>query len=163
MFAAAVGEDLVRLSQESFVAGYAGAAEMTGNTATPPPDRGAALDASADFVDGIKAAVDEALERSRAEDGGARQISAAVSRVFRAWRTDEAERRVRRAGYRAYHEGLLGAFPELGVAKVMCLAPGRPCGVCPAGTGLTWAPRETPPAPLPPASPSCDATVVPAA
>ncbi len=163
MFAAAVGEDLVRLSQESFVAGYAGAAELTGAAATPPPDRGAALDASADFVDGIRAAVDDALARARAGDSGARQISAAVSRVFRAWRTDEAERRVRHAGYLAYHEGLLGAFPELGVEQVICIAPGRPCGVCPAGTGMPWAPAGTPPAPLPPAAASCDATVVPVA
>ena len=163
MFAAAVGEDVVRLSQESFVAGYAGAAELTGAAATPPPDRGAALDASAHFIDGIKSAVDEALERTRADDSGSRQISAAVSRVFRAWRTDEAERRVRHAGYRAYHEGLLGAFPELGVVEVMCLAPGRPCGVCPAGSGITWSPGDPPPAPLPPAAPSCDATVVPVA
>ncbi len=163
MFAAAVGEDLVRLSQESFVAGYAGAAELTGADATPPPDRGAALDASADFVDGIRAAVEEALEQARAGDSGARQISAAVSRVFRAWRTDEAERRVRRAGYRAYHEGLLGAFPDLGVARVICIAPGRPCGVCPAGSGASWVPGQTPPAPLPPAAPSCDATLVPVA
>ena len=163
MFAAAVGEDLVRLSQESFVAGYAGAAELTGADAAPPPDRGAALDASADFVDGIRAAVDEALQQGRAGDSGARQISAAVSRVFRAWRTDEAERRVRRAGYRAYHEGLLGAFPDLGVARVICIAPGRPCGFCPAGSGVSWAPGQPPPAPLPPAAPSCDATLVPVA
>jgi DivIVA domain-containing protein len=163
MFAAAVGEDVVRLSQESFVAGYAGAAELVGAAATPPPDRGAALDASADFIDGIKLAVDEALERTRAADGGSRQISAAVSRVFRAWRTDEAERRLRQAGYRAYHEGLLGALPELGVIEVMCLAPGRPCGVCPARSGITWTPGDPPPAPLPPAAPSCDATVVPVA
>ena len=163
MFTAAVGEDLVRLSQESFVAGYAGAAELTGADATPPPDRGAALDASADFVDGIRAAVDGALQQARAGDSGARQISAAVSRVFRAWRTDEAERRVRRASYRAYHEGLLGAFPDLGVARVICIAPGRPCGVCPAGSGASWVPGQTPPASLPPAAPSCDATLVPVA
>ena len=38
-------------------------------------------------------------------DGG-REISASVSRVFRGWRTDEAERRVADLASSAYHDGL---------------------------------------------------------
>jgi hypothetical protein len=165
MFTAAVSEDVGRMNQESFVAGYAAAAELLGQAATPPPDRAAAQETSGDFVDGLIESVSDALARTRSSGGGSRQISAAVGRVFRAWRTDEAARRLRRAGLLAYHEGLLGAYPQLGVERVLAVSPGTPCGDCPAGSDATWAPGRGLPAgtKLPPAGPECRDTIVPAA
>ena len=164
MFAAALSDDVARMNQESFVGGYAAAAELLGEAATPPPDRAAAQATSGDFVDTLVAVVVKALKQARSSGGGPRQVSAAVGRVFRAWRTDEAERRLRHAGYLAYNEGLLGAYPELGVVRVMAVAPGSPCGDCPAGTDASWDPGGTLPVgtALPPAGPSCRATILPA-
>ncbi len=164
MFVAALSDDIARMNQESFVAGYASAAELVGEAATPPPDRAAAQVTSGDFVDALIGAVTEALQRARSSGGGSRRISAAVGRVFRAWRTDEAERRVRHASYLAYNEGLAGAYPELGIVRIMAAAPGSPCGDCPAGTGSSWEPGGAlpPGTAFPPAGPQCRATIVPA-
>lgn len=163
MFVAALSDDIARMNQESFVAGYASAAELVGEAATPPPDRAAAQVTSGDFVDSLIGGVTEALERARSSGGGSRRISAAVGRVFRAWRTDEAERRLRHASYLAYNEGLAGAYPELGIVRVMAAAPGNPCGDCPAGTGSSWEPGGAlpPGTAFPPAGPKCRATIVP--
>jgi hypothetical protein len=165
LFAASIGDEVALLAQESYVAGYAAAAELVGEAATPPPDHAADQEATADFVDAILAAVKEALHRARASGGGTRQVSAAVSRIFRAWRTDEAERRLRRLGARVYHSGILDALTGLGVAGVAAVAEGNPCGSCPAGTGRVWSPADELPTgtSLPPAIPACTATIVPVA
>ncbi len=165
MFTAAVADDVGRMNQESFVAGYAGAAELLGEAATPPPDRPAEQETSGEFVTALIESVTDALKRARRSGGGSRQVSAAVGRVFRAWRTDEAARRLRYAGYLAYNKGLLGSYPGLGVERVMAVAPGTPCGDCPAGTEATWAPDAKVPrgVKLPPAGPACRATIVPSA
>ncbi len=165
LFAASIGDEVAMLTQESYVAGYAAAAELLGEPATPPPDHAADQESTAEFVDGALGATSEALDRARATGGGARQVSAAVSRVFRAWRTDEAERRLRRLGALAYHSGILDALSGLGVTEVAAIAEGTPCGACPAGTGLVWRPADELPAgtALPPAMAGCTATIVPAA
>jgi hypothetical protein len=108
-------------------------------------------------------AIGDALERTRASGGGARERSSAVGRVFRAWRTDEAERRVRRVAAASYHRGLLGGLAALGVVEVAAVELGVPCGRCPAGRGATWAPGAALPAgtEIPPATSSCSATIVP--
>ena len=165
MFVAAVSDDVARMNQESFVAGHAAAAELIGEKATPPPDRAAGQETSGDFVDTLVASVADALNRARSSGGGTRQVSAAVGRVFRSWRTDEAERRLRHAGYLAFNEGLIGAYPEVGVERVVAIAPGTPCGKCPAGTDESWQPGG----PLlqgtilPPATAECRAMILPVA
>ena len=165
MFVAAVSDDIATMIQESFVGGHAAAAELLGEHSTPLPERAATQATSAEFIDALVDAAAESLKRARASGGGTRQVSAAVGRVFRAWRTDEAERRLRRAGYLAYNEGLLGAYPELGVSRVLAIAPGAPCGDCPAGTDISWVPGESLPrgTTMPPARPECRATILPAA
>ena len=51
----------------------------------------------------------------------------------------------------------------LGVEEVELAAPGRPCGECGAGTGITWAPGGEVPkgVVIPPAGAACAAIVVP--
>jgi DivIVA domain-containing protein len=164
LLAATVGDEVVTLVAESHVAGHTAAADLTGSASTPRPERGPISDDGRTFVDEMASAVSEALSRARAAGGGSRQVSAAVSRVFRAWRTDEAERRLRWSARRAYHEGVIAGLESLGASRVMAVADGQPCGRCPAGTGVTWRPGHSLPAGalLPPATPGCTATVVPA-
>jgi hypothetical protein len=165
MLAAALGDEMATLVAESHVAGHTAAADLTGSPATPRPERGSSSGDARPFVDAMSSAVSEALVRARAAGGGTRQVSAAVSRVFRAWRTDEAERRLRNSARRAYHEGVIAGLESLGTVRVLAVADGQPCGRCPAGTGATWHPGHSLPSgmALPPAGPDCSATVVPAA
>lgn len=164
MFVAAVSDDVARMNSESFVAGHAAAAELLEAASTPPPERPAAQAMVGEFVDSLVGSVVTALKQARGTGGGSRQISAAAGRVFRAWRTDEAERRLRHAGYTAYNMGLLGAYPELDVDKVVAVAPGSACGRCPAGSDVAWTPggKLPPGTKLPPAQDTCRATIVPA-
>jgi len=164
MFVAAVSDDVARMNSESFVAGHAAAAELLEADSTPPPERPAAQAMVGEFVDSLVDSVVTALKQARGTGGGSRQISAAAGRVFRAWRTDEAERRLRHAGYTAYNMGLLGAYPELDVDKVVAVAPGSACGRCPAGSDVAWTPggKLPPGTTLPPAQDTCRATIVPA-
>lgn len=57
-------------------------------TGTRTDDDGAAF--GADLFD----AVSTAIERARADGAGEREVAAAASKIFRMWRSDEAERRV---------------------------------------------------------------------
>ena len=88
---------------------------------------------------------------------GQEQTAAAVSRVFRTWRTDQAERWVRTVAYAAYNDALLAALARGGVASVRGVAYGAPCDACPGPARLEWAPGESPPdgAGVPPVGVDC--------
>ncbi len=163
VFDEAVGGELTELARESYLAGHAAAAELAGAAALPPAEAPAEAGIGAEFAAALEHAVEAAFERAAGTDGP-RKIGAAVSRVFRGWRTDEAERRVRFLAHRAYHDGALTGFALLGVEAVTAVAPGRPCGACAAGSGAVWAPDGEPPdgMEVPPAGLGCDDTVVPA-
>ena len=154
-----MGDELDAVLLDSFEAGYAAAAAAVGETEpqiTGGPQQGAAEIFTSDLYDEVQSV----LERGEA---GSRRLSAEVGRVFRTWRSDEAERHVRRAARRAYNEGLLAGYSKLGVTAVEVVAPGRPCGRCSAGSALSWDPKEAPPdgTAIPPADPSCEALIVP--
>ena len=107
------------------------------------------------------AQLDTAL--AEADGTGPVEASSTLSRVFRAWRSDEAERWVRTVTYAAYHDSLLAGFSFGGVESVEGLAHGRLCDECPAAKGEAWDPAGDPPpgtAP-PPAHLDCTCTVVP--
>jgi DivIVA domain-containing protein len=161
-FAAVFRDDVHTVSRESSVAGYIGAAELVGSSEAPPaPAVGFPDDADA-FGQALGGSVASAIDKSRTAGAGPRQVASAVSRVFRAWRTDDAERRVRSVAYVAYHRSLLVALSELGVDEVRGWAAGRPCPQCPAGE--RWKTAEGPPAGtvLPPSEVDCICTVGPA-
>jgi hypothetical protein len=162
-FNEAVSGELAGLARESFVAGRAAASQLVGAEAPAPAEVPVRSGIGAEFAVGLEHAVEAAFERAAGTDGP-RKIGAAVSRVFRGWRTDEAERRVRYVARRAYHDGVLAGFVELGVSAVTAVATGRPCGACAAGSGAVWAPGEAPPDDMevPPAGPECGDTIVPA-
>ncbi|MBT8212325.1 MAG: hypothetical protein KJN71_04175, partial [Acidimicrobiia bacterium] len=163
MFTAAFSDDIAGLVREAVVAGVTGAAEITG-TMTPQPPAPATSDAVSDFVDGLLRGLRNAHGDAATPGAGARKVSSAVSKVFRAWRTDEAERRLRAAARGAYHRGVVAGLGSLGVSMVVAVESGTPCDECPARDGLAWAVGDAPPpgTVMPPALASCACTVVPA-
>lgn len=93
--------DIVVLLAESFSMGHAAAEEMIGMSfpRPPTPARDEALAMSVVLAEQLKQVIGDGGE-------GSREVAAAVSRVFRGWRTDEAERRVSDLASSAYHDGL---------------------------------------------------------
>ncbi len=161
-FAGDLAPTLAALLTASRSAGALAAAELTGAGEPPTLDEPAAppgLDLRAAIGEGLG----DVLRRSRDGGAGPRQQSAAVSRYFRAWRTDETERRLRHAAMAAFHGGLVDACAALGVPAVEGRANGRVCAACPASTGQAWVPGDPPPdgTTLPPAHDDCSCTVVP--
>jgi len=114
--------DLIGLWAESYSAGHAAAEEMTGSKLkrreTPPSD------AAESFGEDLAGAVSHALIDA---GDGQREKQSATSRVFRGWRTDEAERRVRELALVGYHRGLVESASEKGLEWVPS---GTPCSAC---------------------------------
>ncbi|MGH8949566.1 MAG: DivIVA domain-containing protein, partial [Acidimicrobiia bacterium] len=138
--------DLKGLWAESYSAGHAAAEEMTGSKLkrkdTPPSNAAEA------FGEDLAGAVSSALIDA---GDGQREKQSATSRVFRGWRTDEAERRVRELSLVGYHRGVVdSAGDETGFEWV---ASGTPCSAC---RGAAAAPESH----LPPVHAGCECTLV---
>ena len=84
------------------------------------------------------------LESAVGSDGGPSEVASVVSRVFRAWRGDEAERWVRTIVFAAYHDSLLAALGVGGWAEVVGRPSGRPCAGCAGHEEVHWHPQEDP-------------------
>jgi cell division septum initiation protein DivIVA len=99
--AMAVHAELVAVWSESFAAGHGVAEQMTGSKLRRPatPSSKADREFAADLADAVSGALDKAGE-------GPRELQSAASRVFRVWRTDEAERRIRDVALLAYETGI---------------------------------------------------------
>ncbi len=96
-----LGADLIALWAESFAAGHSVAEEMTGSKLKRPPTP------HSEAVDEIPTALTAALGRALDEAGDSqRERQSAASRVFRVWRSDEAEQRIRELAIRAYEQGV---------------------------------------------------------
>lgn len=137
--------DLIGLWAESYSAGHAAAEAATGTRLkrgdTPPSSA----------ADGFGADLAEAVGKALVDAGeGPRERQAAVSRVFRGWRTDEAERRVRQLALHGYHRGVVEAGG--GASTVTWVANGTPCSACRQAAA-------DPAAHLPPVHPGCECTV----
>jgi DivIVA domain-containing protein len=156
-----MGDELDSVLLDSFAAGHKAAAETLG-VAVPQLTGGPEQGAAELFTTSLHRDVNAVI--SREPDGRARRMSSDVGRVFRSWRTGEAERHVRRAARRAFNDGLVAGYGRLGVEAVELVAAGRPCGECGAGTGVTWTPGDELPdgVIMAPAGPGCAAIVTPA-
>ena len=99
--AEAVHAELVAVWAESFAAGHAVAEQMTESRLKRPPTPES--NADRDFAGDLAVAVSRALERA---GDGPRERQSAASRVFRVWRSDEAERRIRDIAIRGYETGI---------------------------------------------------------
>jgi hypothetical protein len=157
-----VSEALSTLARESMVEGFAAAAEMMHTDETPQPDDVDPGDPSPEFAGALIEAAQGAVTRSRGSGAGHREIASALSRVFRSWRTDEAERRVQFASRAAYHVGVTAALADLGATELEVKPSGRPCRECPANKG-PWAIADGLPSGtvMPPARLECACTIVP--
>ena len=145
--------DLVVLSAESFAAGHTAAIEMSGERFKRPSTPKTEPEVA--WVTALLGDLNHALSEGRKQDQGARQLGASVSRVFRAWRTDEAERRVAELASARYHVGLSEVLLENGYTTGWVIS-GRGCTTCRSAAESLPSEWDT----LPPAHPNCDCTLV---
>jgi len=101
------------------------------------------------------------LEDALGASGGPAEVASVVSRVFRAWRGDEAERWVRTIVFAAYHDSLLAALGAGGWTEVTGVSSGRLCAGCAGHDQLRWDPQAGPADgfAVPPANVDCLCTV----
>jgi hypothetical protein len=93
--------EIIGVWAESFAAGHGVAEEMTGTKLKRPATPSS--DAAKDFANALAGAVAGALDDA---GDGQRERQSAASRVYRVWRTDEAERRIRELAIHAYERGV---------------------------------------------------------
>ena len=140
-------------------AGATAAGPLAGlyGSVSEPGDRASRL------VISMSAALSGQLAASLEDVRGPEEAASAVTRVFRAWRNDEAERWVRSVATAAYHDSQLAAFRSGGIAKVVARSTGAPCENCAGPGGLSWRPGREPPNDMavPPASLGCSCTIAP--
>lgn len=120
MFGAVLGKDTAALARRSFAEGAAAAGELSGRDSPGITDQ-STHDLSS-FVTDLWEAVVDAIDVSAG--GGNRERAASVGRVFRAWRTDEAERRVRSLAHLEYNAGVAAGLSSLGLGHAV-VPPGR--------------------------------------
>jgi DivIVA domain-containing protein len=148
-----VRADLVVLFAESFGAGHAAAEELLGGRAPRPTTP--REEVAGDFVDDLVEELEHVLADGRHSGHGARQLGASLSRVFRGWRTDQSERRVRDLSLEAYHEGLARSLELAGVTDLVWKVAGRGCATCRAAGADRQEDLR------PPAHPGCECTLAP--
>jgi hypothetical protein len=138
--------DLKGLWAESYSAGHSAAEEMTGAKLKrgDTPSSNAADEFGEDLAGAVSNALVDAGE-------GLRARQTATSRVFRGWRTDEAERRVRQLALTGYHRGLVDSVG--GTDGLEWVASGTPCSACRAAA-------SEPETHLPPIHAGCECTLV---
>ena len=159
---AALAPGMEPMVQKAASAGVRGAATLGGGRTgkAEPGRRPAATIAAmaADLAGQLRGALSEA------NGGGPREIASTVSRVFRAWRTDEGERWVRTVAYAAYHDSMITALAGMEIPQITGVPAAATCDQCAAPTDAVWSPGEQPPEGLavPPATSSCSCTVAPA-
>ena len=111
----AFGPPIGELLNESARAGYLAARELGVRSDEPPAGTDVDDRSGEEFVTDLVAAVGDALDASRAAGETVRKTSGAVSRVYRAWRTDRAEHRLREMSDVAYADALRVALRSEGI------------------------------------------------
>jgi hypothetical protein len=138
--------DLKGLWAESYSAGHSAAEEMIGGKLKrgDTPSSNAADEFAEDLAGAVSIALVDAGE-------GLRARQTATSRVFRGWRTDEAERRVRQVALTGYHRGLADSVGD--ADGLEWVASGTPCSACRDAA-------SEPETHLPPIHAGCECTLV---
>jgi len=141
--------DVVVLLSESFSMGHGAAEEMLGQSLprTPVQAREGSSELGSKLAEQLQTVMESATDQS------GRDLAVSVSRVFRGWRTDEAERRVSDMAATAYHRGMVATFATQGVTAALEVS-GRGCLRCreAAESGLEV---------VPPLHPGCGCSLVP--
>ena len=142
--------DVVVLLSESSSMGHGAAEEMLGQSLprSSIQIKEAATELGASLAQQLEAVMDSAGKQP------SRELAASISRVFRGWRTDEAERRVTDLAADAYHRGILATLASQGVATGLVVS-GRGCVRCREAA-------ETGGEVVPPVHPGCGCGLVPA-
>jgi DivIVA domain-containing protein len=159
-------DDTATLVEASYTAGSEAAARLLGTEVTgPEAEAGDLAHPSAVLAHALSDAVAGALREAKDAGQGPRQVASTVSKVYRVWRTDEAERNLHRIAAEAYHRGLVGAFRTAGVAATIWRVSGRGCSTCRAAgeagavaVGDAFSNGFT----IPPAHLDCGCTLLPA-
>jgi cell division septum initiation protein DivIVA len=145
--------------QKAAAAGARASGVLTGASGAPVTvsDRPHAL------VRGMAGDLAAELRGALGSGGGPAEAVSVVSRVFRAWRGDAAERWVRSIAFAGYHDSLLAALAATGSERVAGIPSGRPCPKCVGPGRVAWSPGAAPPDGLrvPPADLDCLCTVAP--
>ena len=136
--------DLITLWAESYTAGHGMAQQMLGEKLKRPatPTTGSAEEFGSALVSDLEA------ELAGSGDGQ-RERQSAASKVFRGWRTDEAERRIRNLSLEGFHRGFAESAKDQALVWV---ASGTPCSACRQAA-------ESPRTNLPPIHPGCECTL----
>lgn len=145
------------MEREAAEQGFTSAAEMTGagleaaRGEVPAAGRESFLEALLDDASmGVKAARNAGLS--------GKELASAAARVYRTWRIDEAERRLRFLAGRAYHHGLMSGLAEAGVGEYRIEVNGG-CGECDALAEGVMAREQVP---MVPVHSECRCMVIPA-
>ncbi len=150
---------LTIVAQESFAAGYEAVEEMTGSNPGRPKSHKADIpNVSTAFAEAIAAD----LVTAASKGDGPRAAASAVSRAYRAWRTDTAERRVRAIARAAYHRGIARALVSVEAPTMVWAVAGRGCIECRtmAEAGPVSPNRGFAGSAVPPLHDECSCTVV---
>jgi hypothetical protein len=113
------------------------------------------------FVEAMALDLTGQLQEAVRSEGGPSEVAATVSRVFRAWRGDEAERWVRMVVFAAYHDSFLAAVAVGGWTEVEGRPSGRSCERCAGSERIRWDPQSGAPEGylIPPANLDCVCSV----
>jgi vacuolar-type H+-ATPase subunit H len=107
---------------------------------------------AADLVSQLRSALSGAT-------GGPEETASTVRRVFRAWRSDEAERWTGMILAAAYHDALLASCVSGGFDRVRGVDSGAGCRGCLGASEAEWDPAKPPEENgVPPVDPSCRCT-----
>jgi DivIVA domain-containing protein len=142
--------DVVVLLSESSSMGHGAAEAMLGQSlprGTVQVKEGAS-ELGASLTQQLKAVMESAGSQTP------RELAASISRIFRGWRTDEAERRVTDLAADAYHRGIVATLASRGVAAGLVVS-GRGCVRCREAA-------ETGDEVIPPLHPGCGCGMAPA-
>ncbi|HEX5672258.1 MAG TPA: DivIVA domain-containing protein [Acidimicrobiia bacterium] len=142
--------DVVVLLSESSSMGHGAAEEMLGQSLPRIPVQ--VKEAASE----LGASLTQQLEAVMASAGNqpSRELAASISRVFRGWRTDEAERRITDLAADAYHRGIVATLASQGVVAGLVVS-GRGCVRCREAA-------ETGGEVIPPLHPGCGCGLAPA-
>lgn len=117
--AAMIDPELLILIREAHVAGVEAAAALTKGDDLDRATIARPTELDDGFAHDASAAVMAAVDAERQAGSGVREATAAVSKVYRVWRSDEAERRVRELAHDFYQQGLAAALAETGTDELI--------------------------------------------
>ncbi len=115
MFDSVLSTEAEAVASRAYVAGLSAAGDLA---AKPVPDVPVLPTHSlSGLVTDLWEAVVDAIDGT--SGGSSRERGASVGRIFRAWRTDEAERRVRQVAHAEYNAGVAAALDALSISHTM--------------------------------------------